>query len=71
MPRTIIDIPHKELQAIDDLRQILGIKSRAEIFRRALRDFLLNNGDVKVDGFGLWRETAEPKALRDKLRNLK
>lgn len=72
MPRTIIDIPRQELQEIDSLRKLLGIKSRAEVVRRALRDFVQRNGDVKADGFGLWRRgAAEYKSLHEKLEKLK
>jgi metal-responsive CopG/Arc/MetJ family transcriptional regulator len=58
MPRTIIDIPDEELREIDSLRRLLGIKSRAEVVRRALRDYLRHNEGVKADGFGLWRARA-------------
>jgi metal-responsive CopG/Arc/MetJ family transcriptional regulator len=62
MPRTIIDIPDEELREIDSLRRLLGIKSRAEVVRRALRDFVHHNAAVKADGFGLW--SADPPRVR-------
>ena len=59
MSRTIIDIPHSLLHETDDLCRQLGI-SRAELIRRALRDFLQGQQPVKVDGFGLWAQQALP-----------
>jgi metal-responsive CopG/Arc/MetJ family transcriptional regulator len=56
MPRTIIDIPDDELREIDSLRRLLGIKSRAEVVRQALRYFVHHNEDAKTDGFGLWQK---------------
>ena len=63
MPRTIIDIPEDELRELDSLRRLLGIKSRAEVVRRALRDFVHHNASVKTDGFGLWR-TDQPRTRK-------
>jgi hypothetical protein len=60
--RTIIDIPAPLLNTTDELCQVLGV-SRAEIVRRALREFLKRNEAVKTDGFGLWAEPV-PKALQ-------
>ena len=57
MTRTIIDIPHTQLQEVDTLCKLLGI-SRAEAVRRALGDYLQNNDSVKTDGFGLWKTAA-------------
>lgn len=59
MSRTIIDIPHALLHEADDLCSQLGI-SRAELVRRALRDFLQGQQPVKSDGFGLWAEQTVP-----------
>ena len=53
MARTIIDIPAPLLHAADELCQRLGV-SRAEVVRRALRDFLKQNETESADGFGLW-----------------
>lgn len=55
MSRTIIDIPNALLHEADDLSLQLGI-SRAELVRRALREFLQGQQPVKADGFALWAE---------------
>jgi len=71
MARTIIDIPDAQLHEVDGLCKLLGI-SRAEAVRRALRDFVKGNDDVKTDGFGLWKTAgAESTALRRELRRSK
>jgi len=63
MPRTIVDIPDEQLRDIDSLCRLLGIKSRAEIVRLALREFLKSNDQMNVDGFGLWqKQKASPTA---------
>ena len=59
MSRTIIEIPHSLLHEADDLCSQLGI-SRAELVRRALRDFLQGQQPVKADGFGLVAEQGLP-----------
>lgn len=59
MSRTIIDLPHALLHEADDLCSQLGI-SRAELVRRALRDFLQGQQPVKADGFGLWAAQGVP-----------
>lgn len=59
MSRTIIEIPHSLLHEADELCNQLGI-SRAELVRRALRDFLMGQQPVKADGFGLWAEQESP-----------
>jgi len=53
MSRTIIDLPHVLLSEADELCAQLGI-SRAELIRRALREFLQGQPPVTADGFGLW-----------------
>ena len=63
MARTIIDVPDDQLREVDSLCRLLGI-SRAEAVRRALGDFVRNNGDVTTDGFGLWKEAAMAAAAR-------
>ena len=55
MARTIIDVPDDQLREVDSLCRLLGI-SRAEAVRRALGDFVRQNGDVRSDGFGLWKD---------------
>jgi len=55
MARTIIDVPDDQLREVDNLCRLLGI-SRAEAVRRALDSFVRQNGDVKTDGFGLWKD---------------
>ena len=57
MARTIIDIPEALLREVDSLCALLGI-SRAEAVRRALREFLRHNADVRTEGFGLWQAAA-------------
>jgi metal-responsive CopG/Arc/MetJ family transcriptional regulator len=51
--RTIIDIPAPLLHEADELCQRLGV-SRAEVVRRALREFLKQNESENTDAFGLW-----------------
>ena len=58
MPRTIIDIPDTQLAEIDRFCRQLGI-SRAEAVRRALEAYLERSPELKVDGFGLWREAVD------------
>ena len=57
MSRTIIDLPATLLHQADEVCQLLGI-SRAEIVRRALREFLQHTESLKTDGFGLWARGA-------------
>ncbi|MCA3240001.1 MAG: ribbon-helix-helix protein, CopG family [Rubrivivax sp.] len=65
MSRTIIDIPAPLLHEADELCQRLGV-SRAEVVRRALREFLKRNESVSTDGFGLWaHQEADNKAGAD------
>lgn len=61
MSRTIIDIPAPLLRATDELCALLGV-SRAEVVRRALRDFVRHNESTKTDGFGLWAANAAAPA---------
>jgi metal-responsive CopG/Arc/MetJ family transcriptional regulator len=63
MARTIVDIPESQLQEVDRLCELLHI-SRAEAVRRALRDFVLRNDDVRTDGFGLWKAGGPSPARR-------
>jgi metal-responsive CopG/Arc/MetJ family transcriptional regulator len=63
MARTIIDVPDDQLREVDSLCSLLGI-SRAEAVRRALADFVRQNGDVKTDGFGLWKDAPVDAAAR-------
>jgi Ribbon-helix-helix protein, copG family len=75
MSRTIIEIPHALLHEADELCSQLGI-SRAELVRRALRDFLQGLQPVRADGFGLWADpgqapgvtVAEPRHSSRRLR---
>jgi len=70
MSRTIIDIPDAQLHEVDSLCKLLGI-SRAEAVRRALRDFVQHNDDVKTDGFGLWKGIGSDRtALLGRLRRV-
>jgi metal-responsive CopG/Arc/MetJ family transcriptional regulator len=71
MARTIVDIPDAQLHEVDSLCRLLGIKSRAEVVRRALSEFMKNHDAVNADGFGLWKAGAgetrsadSPKARR-------
>ena len=61
MARTIIEIPDPLLREVDSLCKLLGL-SRAEAVRRALREFLQHNDDVKTDGFGLWKDPSPTEA---------
>ena len=58
MARTIVDIPDAQLREVDSLCRLLGIKSRAEVVRRALGEFMKNHDAVNADGFGLWKASA-------------
>jgi metal-responsive CopG/Arc/MetJ family transcriptional regulator len=64
MARTIVDIPDEQLREIDSLCRLLGIKSRAEIVRVALRDFVKRHDELNTDGFGLWRSNPPANASR-------
>ncbi|MBM3380464.1 MAG: CopG family ribbon-helix-helix protein [Betaproteobacteria bacterium] len=64
MSRTIIEIPQALLHEADDLCARLGI-SRAELVRRALRDFLRGQQPVKAEGFGLWTQSAVRPEVAD------
>ena len=68
MPRTIIDIPDKQLREID--RVCLALKiSRAEAVRRGIAAFLERNQAVEENGYGLWRESkVEAKDLLESIR---
>ncbi len=69
MPRTIIDIPDRQLREVDRLCQLLGI-SRAEAVRRGLQSFVQQNEVVKTDGFGLWKvaDVSQPSLPRTTTR---
>ena len=67
MPRTIVDIPDEQLRDIDSLCRLLGIKSRAEIVRLALREFLKSNDQMNVDGFGLWQKQKASSTARTRV----
>jgi metal-responsive CopG/Arc/MetJ family transcriptional regulator len=58
MARTIVDIPDALLREVDSLCRLLGIKSRAEVVRRALAEYLTRHDAVNADGFGLWKQAA-------------
>jgi metal-responsive CopG/Arc/MetJ family transcriptional regulator len=59
MARTIVDIPDAQLREVDSLCRLLGIKSRAEIVRRALQEYMTRHDAVNADGFGLWTAGSE------------
>jgi metal-responsive CopG/Arc/MetJ family transcriptional regulator len=61
MARTIVDIPDALLTEVDALCKLLAI-SRAEATRQALKGFVRTHHNVNPDGFGLWREMAQPNA---------
>ena len=52
--RTLVDIPDRELHALDSLSKSRSV-SRAELVRQAIKAFIdVNRAESKRDGFGLW-----------------
>ena len=55
MGRILVDIPQKY---IDDLGAIARAekRSRAEVIRKAIADYVEQNKPVTADAFGLWKD---------------
>lgn len=65
--RALVDVPDDLLNDLDELSKIKKV-SRAEIMRRALREYA-NNNAPNNDGFGLWASaTIDGLKLQEKLR---
>lgn len=68
--RTIIDIPHQELEVLTLICKQEKI-SRAEVIRRAIKKFVTDKMSAKRDdAFGLWKsQKIDALDYVDKLRN--
>ena len=65
--RALVDLPEDLLLELGELSKKQKI-SRAEIIRRALKDFAKNSAQ-KSDGFGIWASAPiDGLALQEKLR---
>ncbi len=53
--RTIVDIPDKDLEKLSDMCRREGV-SRAEIVRRAVRQYVEKHSSRGADAFGLWKD---------------
>lgn len=55
MGRILVDIPQKH---IDDLGAIARVqkRSRAEVIRKAIADYVEQNKPATADAFGLWKD---------------
>lgn len=52
--RTLVDIPDRDVKALDDLRRRRGV-SRSGLIRKAIGDYLSrNSAEGKAEAFGLW-----------------
>lgn len=52
--RTIIDLPHRQLSALDQLSKANKL-SRAEVIRRALEHYLADHAPERDAAFGAWK----------------
>lgn len=65
--RALVDIPEEIIEDLNALSARAKV-SRAEIIRRALREYANNNSPL-IDGFGLWAKMpVDGLALQEKLR---
>ncbi len=54
MPRTIIDIPHDQMAAIDQIRKARKVP-RAVLVREAIAEYLAGHMSVQgAEAFGIW-----------------
>ena len=66
--RTIVEIPDNDLKLLKEICE-RGKVSRAEIVRRALKEFLQRIKEAEdIDTFGIWREAAPKRGLLDSLQ---
>jgi hypothetical protein len=56
--RTLVDIPDNEVEALASICAEEKV-SRAEIIRRAIRDYIAKKSPGAIDAFGLWKEESE------------
>ena len=65
--RALVDVPDDLIKDLEYI-SISNKVSRAEIIRRALRDFVGNNKQTS-DGFAIWKNSqVDGLALQEKLR---
>lgn len=66
--RALVDVPDDLLKDLERISKSVNV-SRAEIIRRALREFA-NNNTPNNDGFGIWaKNPIDGLALQTKLRD--
>ncbi len=53
--RTLVDIPDNQVEALASICAEEKV-SRAEIIRRAIRDYIAKKSPETVDAFGLWKK---------------
>lgn len=65
--RALVDVPDDILNDLEEISKSNKV-SRAEIIRRALREYIGNNKEA-TNGFGIWaNKPVDGLALQEKLR---
>jgi len=65
--RTLVDLPEKDIRALDALTRIEGV-SRAELVRRAVAGFLERRDRLPQQAFGAWESGEDGLRYQRRLR---